>query len=143
MQQKSPYRQHTPMDTPSPALMTPTDEYPLSHVGIVGQNALSGLSQDYDLTSMFLSYSGLMGCPDTTFSNDSFPKHAAHCGCLHEATTYNTMLELSLRLRKAYDVLSRYPHHHLGSQCILRQRLAELDNLATYVAPPVCLDDDI
>ena len=53
------------------------------------------------------------------------------------------MLELSLRLRKAYDVLSRYPHHHLGSQCILRQRLAELDNLATYVAPPVCLDDDI
>ncbi|KAF9049786.1 hypothetical protein BJ165DRAFT_1453750 [Panaeolus papilionaceus] len=129
--QSSPYSPTSSGNTSPPALLTPTEEYPLSHVGVAGNT----LSHDYDLASMFLSYPGLLGCHEGHFASPGesrFGKSGSnHCGCLHEATSYNTMLELSLRLRKASDVLSRLPHHQLGHMCHLHQRIAELDSFAT------------
>jgi len=126
---KSAYGPGSPLNTPSPGLMTPTDEFPLSNVGIAGQNAF----QDYDLSSMFLNYPGLMGFGDGTFSpvmESRTNKHAhLNCNCLHEPSTYNTMLELSLRLRKASEVLNQSPSHQIGGFCHLSQRISELDSL--------------
>lgn len=123
--------------SPSPALVTPTDEYARSHVSIAEP------SQDYDLSSIFLTYPGLMNCDTASFgtlskeplSGDScFLKPSmGHCGCLHETSSYNVLLELSLRLRKAADVLARSASHQLGQQCPLNQRIAELDIFTTYV----------
>ncbi|KDR75848.1 hypothetical protein GALMADRAFT_156783 [Galerina marginata CBS 339.88] len=127
-QQRSSYGTNSPVNTPSPPLMTPTDEYPFSHVGIVSQ----GPPQDYDLASMFLSYPGLVGVNDGNFLpvNDIRPNkfHGSQCGCLNDPTSYNTMLELSLRLRKATDVLGQSPSHRLGGFCHLHQRISELDS---------------
>lgn len=53
-----------------------------------------------------------------------------HCGCLHEPTSYRTMLELSLGLRRATDVLGQSPGHRLGEFCPLHQRILELDSYA-------------
>lgn len=55
------------------------------------------------------------------------------CNCVLEPSNYHTMLELSLRLRKAAALLSRSPHHQVGGHCLLNQRLSELDALTTYV----------
>jgi hypothetical protein len=57
----------------------------------------------------------------------------AHCACLTEPTNYHALLELSLRLRRAADILARSSHHCSGSFCHLLQRIAELDMLTTYV----------
>jgi hypothetical protein len=120
--------------------MTPTDEFSQSHVAIVGQ---SEVPQDFDLTSMFLSYPGLMGCEDASYAQLAkdgqreqlcFTKQqGGHCGCLHESTSYNVVLELSLRLRKAADVLARSASHHMGSNCLLNQHIIDLDTFATCV----------
>jgi len=94
------------------------------------------LASDYDLASMFLSYPGLIGCSDGHFSpmsENRLGKQASHCGCLHDATSYNAMLELSLRLRKASEILSKSASHHVGGQCQLHQRVSELDSFTTYV----------
>lgn len=54
-----------------------------------------------------------------------------HCGCLQDPANYQIMLELSLRLRKASDVLGQSPTHRLGEGCCqLHQRILELDLLA-------------
>jgi hypothetical protein len=58
------------------------------------------------------------------------------CGCLTEAANYYAVLELSLRLRRAADVLSRYPRHSEGSACLLKQRIADLDVLTRWVCFP-------
>jgi|SRR6267142_981441 len=58
------------------------------------------------------------------------------CGCLTEAANYYAVLELSLRLRRAADVLSRYPLHSEGSTCLLKQRIADLDVLTRWVCLP-------
>lgn len=44
-----------------------------------------------------------------------------------DAHTYQTMLELSLRLRKAAEMLSQYPRHQADGNCMLNRRLVELD----------------
>ncbi|KAJ4483364.1 hypothetical protein J3R30DRAFT_1768225 [Lentinula aciculospora] len=56
---------------------------------------------------------------------------AQTCNCVLEATNYQTMLELSLRLRKAASILARSSHHQTGVHCLLNQRLSELDVLTT------------
>jgi hypothetical protein len=58
------------------------------------------------------------------------------CGCLTEAANYYAVLELSLRLRRAADILSRYPLHSEGSTCLLKQRIADLDVLTRWVYLP-------
>lgn len=119
------------MNGSSPGLLTPTDEY-FSPAGVVGH----GQIQDYDLASMFLNYPGVMGVHDGSFTQMPEPmcnKITGHCGCIHDSTNYNNMLELSLRLRKAADVLSRSPTHQMGGFCPLQQRISELDSFTTSV----------
>lgn len=133
LRRSSPISPQSPL---SPALMTPTDEYP-PNVDI------SNLSQDFDMASMFLSYPGLLGCEEPSYSallKDSqhteslFNMHYdSHCGCLHESSCYNVVLELSLRLRKAADILAHSSSHHIGTPCTLNQRVSQLDMLATSV----------
>ncbi|KAG1808263.1 uncharacterized protein BJ212DRAFT_1280990 [Suillus subaureus] len=133
----------SPLSTPSPPIMTPTDEYAHTQALVVGEQPLAG---EFDLASIFMSYPGLIGCEDnlghnvitghlddTCRSNHcrNISAHS-HCGCLTEGSSYNVVLELSLRLRKAADILSRSAYHHLGSNnCALNQRIMELDGLAT------------
>ncbi|KAG0707333.1 hypothetical protein DFH29DRAFT_896900 [Suillus ampliporus] len=138
----------SPLSTPSPSIMTPTDEYARTRVLIAGEQPLTG---EFDFASMFMSYPGLIGCDDSVGHNalggDAIAEHLddtcmskhrydtsadSHCGCLTEGSSYNVVLELSLRLRKAADILSRSAYHHLGSSnCALNQRVMELDTLAT------------
>lgn len=122
--------------------MTPTDEFAQPQVTIASQ---ADMQQDFDLASMFMSYPGLIGSQENIY--DQLPKdedhhheescfmkeqhQGGHCGCLHEPASYNVVLELSLRLRKAADVLARSPSHRLGSNCLLTQRIAQLDTFAT------------
>jgi len=133
-QQYSPLYQESALSTPSPpGLLTPTDEYPLTHVGVAGMDSLT-LPQDYDLASMLLTYPSVMGCANNSLGSSVFDKeHGSHCGCLREPSNYHVMLELSLRLRKASDVLSRSPIHRLGGYhfCLLHQTISNLDNFMT------------
>ncbi|EIW82914.1 hypothetical protein CONPUDRAFT_71584 [Coniophora puteana RWD-64-598 SS2] len=137
----------SPQSTPSPAMLTPNDEYSRS------QAMIAGSEPQLDLASIFMSYPGLMGCEDTLSHTDrSFGGeclvepmedsslsskhlttrfHDGHCGCLGESQSYNAILELSLRLRKAAYIMNRSTNHRLGSGCILNQRIAELDALAS------------
>ena len=135
--QQQPSYCSSPQSIPSPSLMTPTEEFSQPHVGVVGHQ--DG-QHDYDISTMFLPYPGLMGCEDSYMSRDgsvddpTFHKHrGGHCDCLHEPANYNVVLELSLRLRKAADILSRSPKHYLGTNCSLHHRISELDTFATYV----------
>ncbi|KAF8973222.1 hypothetical protein BDZ97DRAFT_1900993 [Flammula alnicola] len=130
---RSPFSPSSPFNSSSPGLRTPTDDFPFSPVGIAGQGSV----QDYDITSMFLNYPGLMEVGDGSFS--ALPEHrfskqsTGQCGCVNEPTSYNHMLELSLRLRKASDVLGRSPSHQHGVFCPLHQRISELDSFTTNV----------
>ncbi|KII92583.1 hypothetical protein PLICRDRAFT_50945 [Plicaturopsis crispa FD-325 SS-3] len=138
----------SPFSTPSPAILTPVDEQPPSHVS-VSAHSPNALSQSLDLAALFSSYqsaieydmeiSNHVDQPIQSASAKSFPPHAmgahqmdtGHCGCLHDTTNYNILLELSLRLRKAADILGRSVNHRMGSSCLLNQRVAELDAFAT------------
>ncbi|KAF8893802.1 hypothetical protein BD779DRAFT_1641247 [Infundibulicybe gibba] len=132
------YWSPSPQSTPSPSIMTPTEEYSQSHFTIASS---TDVSQDYDLNSMFLGYPGLLGCDDMNYNTLSKGGHpdescfmkanGGHCGCLHEPTTYNVVLELSLRLRKAADILARSASHSMSPSCLLNQRIADLDAFAT------------
>ncbi|KAK0195704.1 hypothetical protein F5146DRAFT_1220409 [Armillaria mellea] len=128
----------SPIGTPSP-IATPIDEFSCSPVAI-------GSSDGLDLVSMFMSY------PDMIPPDDALARHnldhiqktnSGHCGCLHEGINYRALLELSLRLRKAADVLARSPRHHPGSNCSLQRRVSELDAHASSSLGDVsCPPDD-
>ncbi|KAJ8522000.1 hypothetical protein ONZ45_g1344 [Pleurotus djamor] len=127
----------SPGSTPSPSTLTPTEEFSRPLISIAGHD----VPHDFDLNTWFSSYPGIMGCDDGSFGpltkedqrgDSSFIKQqGGHCGCLHEPANYNVVLELSLRLRKAADVLARSPSHRMGSNCVLHHRIAELDTFAT------------
>jgi hypothetical protein len=116
--------------------MTPTDEF-RSHATIVES------PQDWDLSSIFLAHSGLVSGeaePFTALNKEHFllgdpyfqRSNAGACGCLHDRPAYNALLELSLRLRKAAEVLSHSESHQLGQQCSLSQRIVELDSYTRF-----------
>jgi hypothetical protein len=135
----------SPLSTPSPST-SPTEEFSRPLVGNAGD------AQDFDLASIFSSYPGLIACEDHVYGHfdgglrsedekdnkreeSSFMRHpGVHCKCLTETTGYNVVLELSLRLRKAADILSHSAHHHMGSDCLLYHRITELDAFATCVS---------
>lgn len=112
--------------------MTPIDEYTQTQSLIAGAG-------EFDFASIFMSYPGsiefgyspehnnlqaeggiLADHLDDTYRS----KYRGHCGCLTEGPSYNVVLELSLRLRKAADILLR------SDNCCLSQRINELDALA-------------
>ncbi|EIN11308.1 hypothetical protein PUNSTDRAFT_98398, partial [Punctularia strigosozonata HHB-11173 SS5] len=142
--------------TPSPSARTPIQDFPpdMNH-----GDAAAHFGLDQDLASLLaVSCQGLVdvhegileSMPDH-FAEGSSPMNAghtpsdiafhelcdtqtamqAHCACLTEPTNYHALLELSLRLRRAADILSRSSHHCSGSYCHLLQRIAELDLLTT------------
>lgn len=114
----------------------------LTPVEVVGDHG-------YDLASLLSSCypegSGLDGAFDNIFDNlirsdglgmgnpESCLSHpdGAHCGCLGEATSYNVVLELSLRLRRAAETLGHYSKHRATPNCPIHQRIAELDRYTT------------
>ncbi|KAJ3575100.1 hypothetical protein NP233_g1326 [Leucocoprinus birnbaumii] len=130
---------HQPSSSPSPGLITPPNEVSSSHASAAYQPEAS---QEYDFTSLLLSYPGLLGSDPAslgvlekntvlTDSRSQSSPSQDDCGCLHEAASYNVLLELSLRLRKAADALSRSASHRLGQHCHLHQRISELDKMVT------------
>ena len=102
-----------------------------------------GLNGDYDLSSLFGCPGQKTGLEDNFFSEiwdrlgppggtcDS-ARTGEHCGCLNDPATYNAILELSLRLRKAADILGRSTHHTPGtSNCMINQNIVELDRFTS------------
>lgn len=63
------------------------------------------------------------------------PDHAVlgHCGCANETNSYIVLLELSLRLRRASEVVGHHFKHFSGSTCSLNQKIAQLDKFISYV----------
>ncbi|KAJ6620623.1 hypothetical protein B0H10DRAFT_2021150 [Mycena sp. CBHHK59/15] len=74
------------------------------------------------LSSILAAYAGL--------TDHIYLRRGSRCGCLSEAACYNVVLELSLRLRKAADVLARSPSHSRSSDCVLNAQVHELDTFA-------------
>lgn len=102
------------------------------NVGVADKESLT-LPQDYDLASMFLTYPDVMECTDNSPSYGAGifdEEHGRNCGCLDELSNYHVILELSLRLRKASDILSHSPIHQLRGFhfCLLHQIISNLDN---------------
>ena len=56
-----------------------------------------------------------------------------HCGCANETNSYVVLLELSLRLRKASEIVGHHSNHPSGSTCVLNHKIAELDDFVSYV----------
>jgi hypothetical protein len=144
----------SPLSAPSSTVMTPTNDAQPPAVDVIGDP--HDVSRNFDLESILMTYPGmprydqdiqdfLEGLPPPYHPNEkskeSFPtkQHLhpateAHCGCLHETSSYTAVLELSLRLRKASEILSRSANHGvLGSSCFLNRRIGDLDAIVTYV----------
>jgi len=147
----------SPASDISSALATPTDEVSACAPAIVGDQHAS--ANDFDFSSMFTSYPDLISYSEgfshaerpprprlhpvtipqynktcLTAHQSNSPDEDRHCGCLNEPSSYSAVLELSLRLRRAADYLSRSENHRMGARCMLHQRVAELDTFATYVS---------
>ncbi|KAF8829187.1 hypothetical protein HHX47_DHR3000934 [Lentinula edodes] len=114
-----------PGDSSSPHAMINDDPTGLRDLDIFAQS-LPFLGYSEDNLVMHQQFTGL-GAVKTPYSVGQ------PCNCVLEPSNYHTMLELSLRLRKAAALLARSPHHQVGGHCLLNQRLSELDALTTYV----------
>ncbi|KAJ6581890.1 hypothetical protein B0H19DRAFT_1116877 [Mycena capillaripes] len=85
-----------------------------------------GYSRPNDsLASLIAAYAGL--------TDHMFIRRGGNCGCLTESACYNAVLELSLRLRRAADVLARSPSHSGHSDCALNTHISDLDAFAKFV----------
>ncbi|PCH43656.1 hypothetical protein WOLCODRAFT_90423 [Wolfiporia cocos MD-104 SS10] len=120
----------SPVDTPSPPAMS----------AIEPQMQAGDMQPDYDFSILPAYQSERVD--DGLFRDiwDRFlrpdggcgARASDHCGCLHDPANYNVVLELSLRLRKAADILSRSLKHGSGSGCCaITQNIAELDRFAS------------
>jgi hypothetical protein len=148
------YSSPSPLSALSPGIVTPTDELPSSPVIYSSdQHAFNG---DSDLVSM--SYPNFMSYDTGMFNHEHHPRlevmtvpqhdeacsatysreEGGHCGCLSDSSTYNVLLELSLGLRKAADILSRSPDHR-SEMCLLHRLITELDAFSTYVCAVTCI----
>lgn len=60
------------------------------------------------------------------------------CSCINTAAVYNSLLELSVRLRRAAESLGSFAQHRshsMDSDCHLYSKVRELDRLMSYVTP--------
>ncbi|KAI8993109.1 hypothetical protein BD414DRAFT_412762 [Trametes punicea] len=140
----------SPLATPSPEAHSPSMPYTSS-----GSDMFSSMLNPDDELSLLLSscqtatndsaadgylndmLETLLTTPDACSGDHS----QDHCGCLNEHTEYNTVLELSLRLRRATEILSQYAKHGAQSDCKVHRRIAELDRFTTtalgnVITPP-------
>ncbi|KAI0070180.1 hypothetical protein K474DRAFT_1609180 [Panus rudis PR-1116 ss-1] len=129
----------SPIQTPpSPLSLTPAD----------GTSLQGSLSPGCDLNSLLSPYfsdtpglngllDGLMGCDgtplaDSCCSNGHGHDVAGHCGCLQDSKSYGVILELSLRLRRAADILANSPKHlNANGNCSIYRRISAMDKFTT------------
>ncbi|TEB38210.1 hypothetical protein FA13DRAFT_1725858 [Coprinellus micaceus] len=115
----------------SPLVSTPVDEY--------ARQANTISSGEYDFANMLLSYQPNYSTQDefggsSKDSGDGYHHLAAqsdqtYCGCAEESPTYSVLLELSVRLRRAADLMSRNPTHICaGNCCSLHRQVSDLDS---------------
>ncbi|KAI0704993.1 hypothetical protein C8T65DRAFT_740975 [Cerioporus squamosus] len=140
----------SPLNTPSPIPQSPTDIY-----GADAVNSL--LNSDYDFSSLLAPYSSpsAAGVDDALFGDMLDPLgtpttegcanhlYDEHCGCLQDHTSYSTVLELSLRLRRATEILSRYAKHNARSDCKVHKGISELDRFTTTALGNVASPPDV
>ncbi|KAI9569617.1 hypothetical protein HD554DRAFT_2204380 [Boletus coccyginus] len=135
---------HSPPSVPSTGIVTPAEEHPQMQISVAGDHHLTN---DIDLASLFMTYPDLLACDEGSGQVDQANTHGqhvdprsikyhhgqfldGHCDCLNEAASYNVVLELSLRLRKAADILSCSANHRFNNGCPLNQRIVDLDVFA-------------
>ncbi|KAJ3803000.1 hypothetical protein GGU11DRAFT_388648 [Lentinula aff. detonsa] len=122
--------------SPSSAV-TPPNDSPASPHAVIHDDPARLMDLDLDIFAQSPTFAGYS--EDSIDIHQQFPglgilksySAAQPCSCILEASNYHTMLELSLRLRKAATILARSPHHQPGAHCLLNQRLSELDALTT------------
>ena len=73
---------------------------------------------------------------DATLADPFFMEHmkhgnSGHCGCLSDLKSYSVVLDLSLRLRRAAEILGLSPKHLNVSDCSIHQRIAAMDRFTT------------
>ncbi|KAK7692747.1 hypothetical protein QCA50_004380 [Cerrena zonata] len=129
----------SPIPTPpSPLALTPIDGHPPMHGSIPhGCDLTSLLSPYFESSGLNGILDGLLGCDGTSMSEPCFDQRlhetGGHCGCLHDTKSYNVILELSVRLRRAADILASSPKHSHGSDCSMHQRISALDKFTTEI----------
>ncbi|KAE9386914.1 hypothetical protein BT96DRAFT_927882 [Gymnopus androsaceus JB14] len=122
---------------------------PSSSIGINDASAGNELTR-IDMSSILSQSPNSIGFEDSvemhhhlnTISSTNSSQHNAMqpCDCIQDASNYQIMLELSLRLRRAAQIMGQYPLHHAGRYCLLHQALVEFDTLTaetlSSVDPP-------
>ncbi|KAH9171156.1 hypothetical protein EDB89DRAFT_1887277 [Lactarius sanguifluus] len=117
----------------------------IDDAGMQSPSASSPTPPGDDAIASLLSYFTDRGLQsDTPFATPDacllqhFGQHTplSECGCLSEVANYQAVLELSLRLRCAAEVLNRHPQHSNSSMCLLKQRIAELDVFTRFAVFP-------
>ncbi|KAH7927114.1 hypothetical protein BV22DRAFT_1193828 [Leucogyrophana mollusca] len=100
-----------------------SDNYSVDRAMITGENQFT---RPLDLASITMSYHDLAGCDNGASHVDRPLNHdiIRDGRCLDEGASYNIAAELSLRLRKAADII-------MGSNHIVDQRTIDLDALVT------------
>ncbi|KAH8080262.1 hypothetical protein BXZ70DRAFT_640837 [Cristinia sonorae] len=133
----SPGPSHTP---PSPLALTPVDGQPLihdHHGHPVGYDFASFLSSYYgEQSGMDGVFGGILASEDATLADPYFVEHlkhgnSGHCGCLSDLKSYSVVLDLSLRLRRAAEILGLSPKHLSVSDCSIHQRITAMDRFTT------------
>jgi hypothetical protein len=126
-----------PVDAPSPLALSPVETagdngYDLA--SLLSSVYPDGTGLDSNIGSLF---DGLIRHDHLNLSNaDSCLMHheRGHCGCLSDSASYSVVLELSLRLRRAAEVLSHDAKHRAASSnCPIHQRITDLDRRARCV----------
>ncbi|THH30783.1 hypothetical protein EUX98_g3406 [Antrodiella citrinella] len=132
----SPGPSHTP---PSPLALTPVDGRHMhdQHGPSAGYDFASFLTSYYnDQPGMDGVFNGLLGPEDSALADPFLMEHmkhgnSGHCGCLSELKSYSVVLDLSLRLRRAAEILGLSPKHLSASDCSIHQRIAAMDRFTT------------
>ncbi|KIY46763.1 hypothetical protein FISHEDRAFT_75290 [Fistulina hepatica ATCC 64428] len=139
-------RQRSPLpspisQSPSPYIypLTPIslspDGFPKFHVTISQASPCESEGyQDCDLPTFPRSSptfsTGLLS-PTKELESRNCANASDDCSCVQDQPAYISLLELSVRLRKAAEVLSGSHIHSTGEICSLTRRIAELDFLLT------------
>ena len=120
----------SPIESPSPLSLSPIDTasdgaYDLASLLSSCLSEGAGLESSLDDLFDGLARNETLGIatPDTCFIHQD----RGHCGCLQDATSYGVVLELSLRLRRAAEVLAHDAKHRVSHNCPIHQRIADLD----------------
>lgn len=131
----SSYNSPSPLDTPSPLTLTPVDapgDNPYDFASLLSTCYPDGAGLDGTLDSLFDGLIRTEGISGMAGAEACLGNHmGGHCGCLSDTSSYNVVLELSLRLRRAAETLGHFPKHRAASTCPIHQRIAELDRCTT------------